>query len=106
MEQMRQNTKQTHKTGGLFRKKATMQEYDFGWGLAWRWGFLIGGILFLALSIGTLIMNESIYILSILLFLAALQLFMGDLALRYIHKIEAELVLPYVNWLTLTRIWF
>jgi SAM-dependent methyltransferase len=83
----------------LFRRKATDQDYDFGWGFAWRWGFLVGGILFLALSIGTLVINKSLYILSGLLFLVALQLFMGDLALRYVHKINAELVLPYVNWL-------
>jgi SAM-dependent methyltransferase len=85
--------------GRLFRRKATDQDYDFGWGFAWRWGFLVGGILFLALSIGTLVINKSLYILSGLLFLVALQLFMGDLALRYVHKINAELVLPYVNWL-------
>jgi ubiquinone/menaquinone biosynthesis C-methylase UbiE len=96
---MRDGTKHT-KLGRLYRSKATDHDYDFGWGFAWRWGFLIGGILFLALSIGSLITNKSLYILSGLLFLAALQLFMGDLALRYIHKINAELVLPYVNWLT------
>jgi len=95
---MRDCTKHT-KLGRLFRRKATDQDYDFGWGFAWRWGFLVGGILFLALSIGTLVINKSLYILSGLLFLVALQLFMGDLALRYVHKINAELVLPYVNWL-------
>jgi len=98
MEHMRDCTKHT-KLGRLFRRKATDQDYDFGWGFAWRWGFLVGGILFLALSIGTLVINKSLYILSGLLFLVALQLFMGDLALRYVHKINAELVLPYVNWL-------
>ena len=98
MEHMRDGTKQT-KWGGLFRTKATDQDFDFGWGFAWRWGFLIGGILLLTLSIGTLITNKGLYILSGFLFLVALQLFMGDLALRYIHKIDAELVLPYVNWL-------
>jgi SAM-dependent methyltransferase len=97
---MREGTKHTHKIGGLFPRKATKKDYDFGWGFAWRRGFLIGGILFLTLSIGTLITNKSLYIISGLFFLVALQLFMGDLALRYIHKIDAELVLPYVNWLT------
>jgi SAM-dependent methyltransferase len=100
MEHMREGTKHTHERRGLFRRKATNKDYDFGWGFAWRWGFLISGILFLALSIGTLITNKSLYLLSGLLFLVALQLFMGDLALRYVHKIDAELVLPYVNWLT------
>jgi len=99
MEHIRDGKKHT-KWRGLFRRKATDQDYDFGWGFAWRRGFLIGGILLLTLSIGTLITNKSLYILSGLLFLVALQLFMGDLALRYIHKIDAELVLPYVNWLT------
>jgi len=99
MEHMRDGKKHA-KWGGLFRRKPTNQHYDFGWGFAWRWGFLIGGILFLALSIGIFITNKSLYILSGLLFLVALQLFMGDLALRYIHKIDAELILPYVNWLT------
>lgn len=100
MEHMRKGTKHRHKMGGLFRRKATNQDYDFGWGFAWRWGFLIGWILFLTLSIGTLITNNSLYILSGLLFLVALQLFMADIAVRYIHKMDAELVLPYVNWLT------
>jgi SAM-dependent methyltransferase len=100
MDQMREGIKHTHKMRGLFRRKATDQDYDFGWGFAWRWGFLISGILLLALSIGTLITNKSLYILSGLLFLVALQLFMADIALRYIHKMDAELVIPYVNWLT------
>jgi len=99
MEHMRDGKKHT-KWGGLLRRKTTDQDYDFGWGFTWRWGFLIGGILFLALSIGIFITNKSLYILSGLLFLVALQLFMGDLALRHIHKIDAELILPYVNWLT------
>ena len=42
--------------------------------------------------------NKSLYIISGSL-LVALQLFMEILALRYIDKIDAELVLPYVNWL-------
>jgi SAM-dependent methyltransferase len=100
MAQMREGIKHTHKMGGLFRRRATNQDYDFGWGFAWRWGFLIGGILFLALSIGALITTKSLYILAGFLFLVALQLLMGDFALRFIHKIDAELVLPYVNWLT------
>ncbi len=37
---------------GLFRRKAKDNAYDFGWGMAWRWGFLIGGILFLAIAMG------------------------------------------------------
>jgi SAM-dependent methyltransferase len=99
MEHMRDGKKHT-KWSGLFRRKATNKDYDFGWGFAWRWGFLIGGIIFLALSIAIFITNMSLYILSGLLFLVALQLLMGDLALRYVHKIDAELTLPYVNWLT------
>jgi ubiquinone/menaquinone biosynthesis C-methylase UbiE len=99
MEHMRDGKKHT-KRGGLFRRKAANKDYDFGWGFAWRWGFLIGGILFLALSVGTLVINKSLFILSGLLFLIALQLFTGDLALQHVHKIDAELVLPYVNWLT------
>jgi SAM-dependent methyltransferase len=96
---MRKGIKHTHKTGDLFQRKATNQGYDFGWGFIYRRGFLIGWTLFLTLSIGTLITNKSLYILSGLLFLVALQLLMRDIALRYIHKIDAVLVLPYVDLL-------
>lgn len=82
---------------GLFRRKTKDNAYDFGWGMAWRWGFLIGGILFLTTAIGVLVVNSSLFLLSCILFLAALQLFMGDLALRFIYRMDSELVLPYVD---------
>jgi ubiquinone/menaquinone biosynthesis C-methylase UbiE len=99
MAHMRAGTKNTHKMAGVFRRRANNLEYDFGWGFALRWGFLIGCISFLTMSVGTLIVNRSLYILSCLLFLVALQLFMGDLVLRHIHNINSELVLPYVDLL-------
>jgi len=98
MEHMR-STKHKH-LESLFRKKAQDNGYDFGWGIAWRWGFFIGGILFLAMAVGILVVNRSLFLLSGILFLVALQLFMGDLALRFIYRMDSELVLPYVDLLT------
>jgi SAM-dependent methyltransferase len=84
---------------GLLEGKAKDSVYDFGWGFAWSWGFLIGWILCLAAGIGILLMNNSLYILSAILFLIALQLFMGDIAIRFISRMSSELVLPYVDLL-------
>jgi SAM-dependent methyltransferase len=84
---------------GMLKRKAKDDVYDFGWGFAWRWGFLLGWILFLAMGIGILIINSSLYIVSAVMFLIALQLFLGDLALRYISRMNSELVLPYVDLL-------
>ena len=100
MAHMRAGTKTTHKMAGIFGRRANNLEYDFGWGFASRWGFFIGWISFLMMSVGTLIISRSLYILSGLLFLVALQLFMGDLVVRRIHNMDSELVLPYVDLLT------
>lgn len=83
----------------MLKRKAKDDVYDFGWGFTWSWGFLIGWILFLAMGIGILIVNSSLYILSAILFLIALQLFLGDIAIRYISRMSSELVLPYVDLL-------
>jgi Methylase involved in ubiquinone/menaquinone biosynthesis len=88
---------------GLLGRKAKDNSYDFGWGMAWSWGFLIGGIVSLAIAFGLLMINSSLFLLSGILFLAALQLFMGDLALRFIYRMDSELVLPYVDLLTSDR---
>lgn len=85
---------------GVFGRRANNLEYDFGWGFASRWGFFVGWISFLTMSVGALIINRSLYILSCFLFLVALQLFMGDLVVRHIHNMDSELVLPYVDLLT------
>ena len=99
IEQMREGTKHTHKIGGLFRRKATKKDYDFGWGFAWRRGFLIGGILFLTLSIGTLITIRACTSSRASSFSSHFS--SSWRLLRWVHdKIDAELVLPYVNWLT------
>lgn len=100
MVHMRAGTKNTHKMAGVFGRRANNLEYDFGWGFASRWGFLICGISFLTISVGTLIISRSLYILSCLLFLVALQLFMGYLVVRHIHNMDSELILPYVDLLT------
>ena len=84
---------------GSFRRKVDDNVYDFGWGMGWRWGFLIGSILLLVIAAGILVVNSSLFLLSGILFLVALQLFMGDLAIRFIHKMDSELVLPYVDLL-------
>jgi SAM-dependent methyltransferase len=101
MEHMR-GVKHKH-LESLFGKKAQDNGYDFGWGIAWRWGFFIGGILFLAMAVGILVVNSSLFLLSGILFLVALQLFMGDLALRFIYRMDSELVLPYVDLLSSDR---
>jgi SAM-dependent methyltransferase len=88
---------------GLFGSKAKDNVYDFGWGFAWSWGFLIGWVLFLAMAIGVLVINNSLYILSGILFLVSLQLFLGDIAIRFISKMASELVLPYVDLLRSDR---
>ena len=100
MAHMRAGTKNTHKMAAAFGRRANNPEYDFGWGFTSRWGFFIGWISFLTMSVGTLIISRSLYILSGLLFLVALQLFMGDLVVRRIHNMGSELVLPYVDLLT------
>jgi len=100
MTHMRAGTKNAHKMAGVLRRRSNNLEYDFGWGFASRWGFFIGWISFLTMSVGTLIISRGLYILSFLLFLVALQLFMGDLVVRHIHKMDSELVLPYVDLLT------
>lgn len=84
---------------GMLKRKAKDDVYDFGWGFAWSWGFLLGWILFLAIGIGILVINHSLYILSAISFLIALQLFLGDIAIRYIARMSSELVLPYVDLL-------
>lgn len=84
---------------GILKRKAKDDVYDFGWGFAWSWGFLIGWILFLAIGMGILLINSSLYILSAILFLISLQLFLGDIAIRYIGRMSSELVLPYVDLL-------
>lgn len=93
-------------TGGIGSHLASMFKgnekdvaYDFGWGFAWSRGFLIGWIVFLAAAIGLLIVNSSLYIVSGILFLVSLQLFMGDLAIRFINRMDSELILPYVDLL-------
>ena len=96
------SAKHTH-LKGLLGRKAKDNSYDFGWGMAWSWGFLIGGIVSLAIAVGLLMINSSLFLLSGILFLAALQLFMGDLALRFIYRMDSELVLPYVDLLTSDR---
>jgi SAM-dependent methyltransferase len=101
MEHMR-STKHKH-LESLFRKKAQDNGYDFGWGIAWRRGFLIGGISFLTIAVGILVVNSSLFLLSGILFLVALQLFMGDLALRFIYRMDSELILPYVDLLNSDR---
>lgn len=88
---------------GMFKGKAKEGSYDFGWGSSWRWGFLIGSIVLALLAIGVLAINSMNIILllvSIVLLLAALQLFLGDLAQRYVFKMDSELVLPYVDLLS------
>jgi SAM-dependent methyltransferase len=89
--------------GGLFRRKVDDGVYDFGWGIGWRWGFLVGGIIFLVIAVSLLVVNNNLFILSGILFLLALQFFMGDLAIRFIHKSDSELVLPYVDLLRSDR---
>lgn len=84
---------------GMFKGKSKEGAYDFGWGNAWRWGFLIGSILFLAAGVGVQVLNSSLYLLSDILLLIALQLFLGDMVVRFIAKMDEELVLPYVDLL-------
>jgi SAM-dependent methyltransferase len=100
MAHIRAGTENTHKMASALRRRSNNLEYDFGWGFTWRWGFFIGWILSFAMSVGTFIVNRSLYILSFLLFLVALQLFMGDLVVQRIHNMDSELVLPYVDLLT------
>jgi hypothetical protein len=84
---------------GMLKGKTKDEVYDFGWGFAWSWGFLLGWILFLASGIGILVINSSLYIISAILFVIALQLFLGDIAIRFIGRMSSELVLPYVDLL-------
>jgi SAM-dependent methyltransferase len=87
---------------GLFKKKAKDDAYDFGWGFVWSWGFFIGWVVFLVIAIGILIISSSQYILTALacvLLLVALQLYLVDIAIRNINKMDSELVLPYVDLL-------
>ena len=96
------SAKHTH-LKGLFRRKTRDNAYDFGWGMAWRWGFLIGSILCLVIAVGIFAVNSGLFLLSGMFFLIALQLFMGHLALRFIYRMDSELVLPYVNLLSSDR---
>lgn len=87
---------------GVFNGKAKDGVYDFGWGNVWRWGFLVGGLVFFAIAVGTLLINVisiSLFIISAIAFLVAVQLLLGDLAQRFIFMMDSELVLPYVDLL-------
>jgi SAM-dependent methyltransferase len=84
---------------GLFGNNAKDDAYDFGWGFGWKWGFFIGWVVFLAMAVGVFIMNSSLYILTAILLLIALQLYVVDIAIRKINKMDSELVLPYVDLL-------
>ena len=88
---------------GLFRRKTRDSTYDFGWGMTWRWGFLIGSILCLVIAVSIFAVNSGLFLISGIFFLGALQLFMGDLALRLIYRMDSELVLPYVDLLSSDR---
>lgn len=96
------SAKHTH-LKSLFGRMAKNNGYDFGWGMAWKWGFLIGSVLCLLMAVGIFAVNSGLFLLSGIFFLIALQLFMGDLALRFIYRMDSELVLPYVNLLSSDR---
>lgn len=96
----------TH-TGGMhshiashFQGKVKDDEYDFGWGFVWKWGFFIGWIIFLAAAVGVLILSSSQYLLTALagvLLLITLMLLLVDIAIRYISQADSELILPFVD---------
>jgi SAM-dependent methyltransferase len=73
------------------------REFNFGWGKTWTFGFLFGGVTFLALSIATYIFLPSLKLVSLLPFLISLNLFAGDAILRFVNRMESELVLPFVD---------
>lgn len=84
----------------MFRGKVKDDEYDFGWGFMWKWGFLIGWVVFLVAAVGVLIINSSQYLLTALagiLLLVALLLFLADIAIRFISQADSEMVLPFVD---------
>jgi SAM-dependent methyltransferase len=75
-------------------------QFNFGWGKTWTFGFLAAGIIFLVLSIAVYIFLPSIRFVALLPFLISLNLFAGDAILRFVNRMETELVLPFVDLFT------
>jgi SAM-dependent methyltransferase len=72
-------------------------KFHFGWGKTWTFGFIAGAISFLALSIVIYIFLPSLKLVALLPFLVSLNLFAGDAILRFVNRMQAELVLPFVE---------
>jgi SAM-dependent methyltransferase len=75
-------------------------KFNFGWGKTWTFGFLAGGVTFLVLSVAIDIFLPSLRLVALVPFLIALNLFAGDAILRFVNRMESELVLPFVDLFT------
>jgi len=70
--------------------------FDFGWSFAWMNGYWIAGIAIVALACWIFVAFPSLQILSFVLFLLALNLFVGNFAMRSAGRLEF-MTLPFVD---------